>query len=822
MSTSTTLTYDWRKAASANVADDYAVEKAFMDQAHSAVQNKCGPLMQPPHQIGFEIVHKNDSATRMVGIFGFRAGRQLFYAPVFFLNGEIKGSDLLYRHLTKTFVPLSEEWVIYLIANARNEIGRGIDKNETRQLPIRIDLDTLAYPPDVTAGGYKSGSAQKEAVVKQKGDKWVLVSHEGKTLGTHDTPEDAYKQEYAIQKSQERAKKADTDALWESWLDEMDELETSVRGKSAAQLVEHAIERPGLKDYVIAGGAAAVEKLASLMEASLPFANELVRNCTADTWMPEELLTQAQSAAEKRASEAGTEETVLALRFGGEAHPALFKHGFVIDDKREKSQLNPVYVEAEEQLTRGSEPGIWDVLLPDGDREKMFVFYESPSYEIGRQPGEYGEYSTPEPCSNCDGDQNRRPMVVVRAAGNKASTTAHAGNIWGEQLETGSGLLASAALVSTMETGKAYRAIDHDTMEASRPFVVRAKSTRDGIAEYKIRTHGWDQDRVIVVNPDAPRNEISKGTFNELARFVPVGLRRFEKERPSGNIPVTETEGDHYDLRFENDILLGSEEAVDVWVRANSPVKKASLRVDQNLGEWTLYYDKETIRGLSKVGAAVALTKGLRMDADSAFEMLERGEASGRQDFLLWPKQAAQLRLADRENFQTYTDPDFGIPVFPDQMQMLETVWNGPQAPEMRVGDAWDPTMGTNAENADGLGDDALLHLRPEEIAQMSEQGSTPAVFEHGVIGSLVHTFDANTLVRQYMPKLEDAVDALGRTLFLFYWKPTDFEQAYGADDMSQLENQIASSFQSLGKVLLELLKRSDVNGPVNRAAEQN
>lgn len=47
--------------------------------------------------------------------------------------------------------------------------------------------------------------AEKTAVVRQEGDKWVLRTKDGKrVLGRHDKPEDAYKQEYAIQKSQER------------------------------------------------------------------------------------------------------------------------------------------------------------------------------------------------------------------------------------------------------------------------------------------------------------------------------------------------------------------------------------------------------------------------------------------------------------------------------------------------------------------------------------------------------------------------------------------------------------------------------------------
>ena len=62
------------------------------------VSNNAGDLMKSPHPLGFEIVHKNTENTRMAAVFAFRINKDLLYAPCFFLNGTIKGTDLLYRH----------------------------------------------------------------------------------------------------------------------------------------------------------------------------------------------------------------------------------------------------------------------------------------------------------------------------------------------------------------------------------------------------------------------------------------------------------------------------------------------------------------------------------------------------------------------------------------------------------------------------------------------------------------------------------------------------------------------------------------------------
>ena len=66
---------DWRKNAAAATQSDQDIEKAFLDQAWMQVQNKATPLMKAQHRVGFEIVHKNDENTRMVGVFVFRRGR---------------------------------------------------------------------------------------------------------------------------------------------------------------------------------------------------------------------------------------------------------------------------------------------------------------------------------------------------------------------------------------------------------------------------------------------------------------------------------------------------------------------------------------------------------------------------------------------------------------------------------------------------------------------------------------------------------------------------------------------------------------------------
>ena len=109
-------------------ANDLDIEKAFSDQASGFVENKVGDLMKDEYRIGFEIVKKNDSNTRMVGVFAFRVDKDLIFAPVFFINGEIKG-PLLYRSANKMFVPADKEWASYLIESIERRDGKSRSKS---------------------------------------------------------------------------------------------------------------------------------------------------------------------------------------------------------------------------------------------------------------------------------------------------------------------------------------------------------------------------------------------------------------------------------------------------------------------------------------------------------------------------------------------------------------------------------------------------------------------------------------------------------------------------------------------------------------------
>ena len=105
-----------------------------------------------------------------------------------------------------------------------------------------------------------------------------------------------------------------------------------------------------------------------------------------------------------------------------------------------------------------------------------------------------------------------------------------------------------------------------------------------------------------------------------------------------------------------------------------------------------------------------------------------------------------------------------------------------------------------------------LMNEAPEMLAQYAKMNQVPNLFEHGIVGSLTNAFNVVALVDRYVPDMEKALDVMGRTLFLLYWKPGEFQDAYGVDDMQDMEDEVLSNFLQFGEMVLKLLKKTQAH----------
>jgi hypothetical protein len=129
--------------------------------------------------------------------------------------------------------------------------------------------------------------------------------------------------------------------------------------------------------------------------------------------------------------------------------------------------------------------------------------------------------------------------------------------------------------------------------------------------------------------------------------------------------------------------------------------------------------------------------------------------------------------------------------------------------------DAHDPGDARNTPHSGGdldhIPDEMILKMvRPmEEMAQLGQQLGLDSLMDHGAVGSMVKVFDVKPYMQEYISKLENSLDHLGRLVFMLYWKPKDFSELFGQDDIPQIENKLTGVFSNYGNLILELLQSS-------------
>ena len=143
------------KLATLGGDQEQGFEQAFSSLAYSFIKDRSPRLLD--YIVGFQLIDRNDDNTKAVGIFGFKVGKQWLYAPVFFLNGDFKGHELLFIKNQDIFVPMKENWVNYVLARKPHILGESSQKDVYQLGGLAPNIERLSWPP---SSGGKYGSDQ--------------------------------------------------------------------------------------------------------------------------------------------------------------------------------------------------------------------------------------------------------------------------------------------------------------------------------------------------------------------------------------------------------------------------------------------------------------------------------------------------------------------------------------------------------------------------------------------------------------------------------------------------------------------------------------
>lgn len=857
---------NWReKVAAMTAVNDLDIEKAVADQASGFVENKLGPLMKGDHPLGFEIVKKNDDNTRIVGVFAFKIDKSLLFAPVFFINGEIKG-PLLYRCDTKTFVPANKEWAEYLISAQEMSEGKGRDRSRRFENPPLVQMQRVAFlPPSMMKRSAAEGGmepAQKDVPVKElkvkatkitgkytvkdmddddkqpettvgelkvasyeDGSIRMRFNDEAEEFLTQDGAWDLqHKQAATVQVGGDAAvlDSVATEQIKQAFLENVEHADNSAVYDAMLKVADSIAEKPHLLKELLADpvyGEAATDVILKAADAHYGFTEQLARLCDGDA---------TQLFSPKLEKKAAAEVPALALVYDQDCmskeaavSKEYFRDGFFIQDTRPEETLSVIYEDSPSAVSAPTEAGEYAILTNSGKLEKGWFVGRAYNGKLGEDAGENtsGSPCCVE-CSTAYIDDNpfaAKPSVPVYVVIKDKKVDYRKGLM---------GVLSKEAqqcdiLNDTVREGKAYFMLTEGGSVLVGPIVIKKIKEVDGVKHCEAFYNGefhpsfpdksvWIHNndiRPLTVNPDAETN-LSTMVIGKDTKFIEVEMQCAYTDKSLSEA-----------LRSNNGmgvqpvsagIDAGSTESVDKfifnrWGIPKVKINKVIFEGEDTTPAFAIEAFGKSAR-MNKTCMMVKLARDLNIAAPKVYDIMEKVASNGSHEFYIegLNKVAAQLHLAEQPQFDEKFDTEFGVPIEPTKVYHLKTQGIQLFEPPSSIGDAMNPTTSTGLPNL------TVTTTAPEDLRALADAYSLPHVFDHAAVGTLADTFNAMSLMSKYIPAIEDAVDALGRIKFLFYWMPEDFEKAYGQDDLINLEAQIDTEFSALGSLLMKLLKKSE------------
>lgn len=773
--------YQWKEAAAQEGVDYAAVQKSFMDQSYGVVANKAKILFQDPFRLGFEIVHRNEKATKMVGIFAFRVNNNLLYAPTFFVNGEIKPADMLYRADVKRFVPLTEDWCSFLVRGVHEKAGEPVDRNRYRQADAY--MDRLAYPQRV-----KYASEME------------FSPFDGAHFGSVPNP-------------------------WENWESEMSAardafVKAAHDGSLWAEMLAHSADntpvRKLLPELINAGGPDVIEKLAAWIGDS-----DIVARAVAAGYTREELETVSsweKSAADNWPRPAITVITDPRLAKSAAARDRIFDKGYELIDGRPMDSLNTVIEEiGDGTIKELSAPGKVSILLDDGSIEEAFLFRKNTC--LLRDPGvPFSDHAAKYP----DG----KPECVYFPASKEILDIAHGQDVFGDEM-IDQDTSASTVTADGLREGKCYVAVNTERLEVSGVFCVESKSKDGECVKISILSRGSGDEELFY----APGHTEAQGPYiSDETLFLEV---RAEVDR-SETAPQWSF-GEEIETKCDKVLMRAA--GVDEWIRTSGGLTSSrdvvvkptkgpggsfggGFDIQHRDGQGDVF--KEA-RDLGWLEAHLKLAEDFDITTDRAGEILNKAVngAVAYRVFDTVEKRAYLTRAEGMEDWISSFDPELQVRMDAPQQQVLSTYT--PRRPDQvqRYGDTYQRQPAENSrEGAELLPMDAVMSRSPEELAQMSAAYGLPHILDHGCVGQMASTsHNITDQIKKYVPDLETGVDRYFRILFLLRYRPGDFEEIYGKDDLVEFEQDLTELASQSGEHLLSMLQRFE---PDQYRAQEN
>jgi len=758
---------DIQKFAAIESPDRESVEEDFGRLAFAFLRDRASALL--PYLVGFEIVEQEPDGSKAVGLFGFSINKSFWYVPAFFMRNQIKGMDMLYSKDQSSFVPLRESWINHILSRKTVELGAPADKDVRKDLS-QPDFKFLATPP-VGSGAGSGFGAKAAEFLKDACAIWNKLQ------------EDVIEQ-------------MDKDADFREAL-----------AGSLAKLGKQAVVRekkastPLIRFLKQSGGPQAVATVLKTFEntgflkAACAFYDhhDLMINTFSEALAPKIAQQKVKIVTEEevRDDRGGAVPTV-----SDSYRKRIVRDSFTMVDQRSKEERSEVY--KTDYLTCMGNPndsGKCLVIMRGGAQVPMYVlvnpyraYYDNMAIAIDLSTGRYFK-------------------SAIKAIFTKlVAEDAEAGAQDNE-------LFAQGVPVGDMEVGQMYILVN-SKLSSSMPFRVKASvSEDDDLVRLKIK---WvdDSNDWVGKRPESPSNKNNEdyrfdtwddsdllpidkaGKLNKTGNDLIVPSRSWKafklqqrKQDGNGNMSSRDGEGSSFVPASMGDINeMMTKESVHRLRVTSDGGSEYTILLDGLVDQHQLGYKSATVRLVRDYGLTPDETEELLKEAQSLYKAAR---------LVKFAQVSMPMPQPPGPGFEALTDVQTTEPFATEQLGQTF----GTPPPNQNTG----PGSGFN------LGGDTANQLG-QNVTGLAEQAAATGqqqVFDHGVIGGLAGMYDTSNAIDSYMPEMMKALDRVGRILFLFYWKNTDFAERYGNQDLAEMEDHLRAVFKSLGDLILSLRQRT-------------
>ncbi len=807
-------------------------EQAFASLGYLYIKDKAPRLLD--FIVGFQLVDRNEDNTKAIGVFGFKVGKEWYYAPTFFLNGDLKGHEMLYVKSQDRFVPLKENWINYLIARKPRMLGKASPRSTHEMGGLMPDLLRLTHPPI----GAKYGSDRPGPVPHIAA--WAVPSlpvlaafqvksaacfshHQGllARLDLRQTLADFGLLKYAYEALYMRypGLKAGFDRFYgPSFFRTMAErnLEEASRPEPLVKLARSYILPPGQK-----------KKSRFLVEAEKP----KTKKGSLQIFVHDPVAGGA-SLVYKQGEEDASKNKVDIDAPGGESfnlpeldeaeRERLLHDSVLIKDERDPHAVSEVYnTQVRTALANPDQNGIFSVLEKPGKFSEMLVI-----------------------TAPLSGRGHETFAVLVRKGDPRSWLNVHPSGIWIRQDLVGKDATATdsdreftdyidglGGTDSLKKDGRyliidprgggtcpfrvtedfgdgVYRVSwdDHARHGFDRP--AGLPSIADDRYGYSNRYSSWDAVIRIAQTKGTRLRRTSNGEL-----VVPEGCKVLELAAPP---PPPKGE----DL-FSACSCHG---VPDTGGSKAEPIEPGDLADIQLMLHEKQAAGELTPLAIQDLGADEIYLKtkkgGERMSHRSALISLVRDHGLGEGQARVLLKEAAAARqLGARVSYLVkYADdytglqPGPGAPAFPQPYYGTEQV--GPYARQaIFPQEELQPVPGISSMLTDPSTYDPW-HMPDQQsmtVAENAADSGQKEIFDTAAFSGMLKAVRQESLVDKHLGDLMDALDRLLRLLFMLFWHQEEFADRYGKSEIPELEDGLRNAAESLGDIVLYLKERSDM-----------